>query len=88
MIATRGFHADAAARRQILEKGEHRRAAISDLAHREAAFRTGHNDRVLGDISTDIEHYGLGLHDVSPLTKLNGAGVEHTGVSLRSNRRS
>src|SRR5208282_2436103 len=42
----------------------------------------------LGDIGTDIEHYRLSLHDVSPMIKLRGAGVEHTGVSLRSNRRS
>jgi hypothetical protein len=88
MIATRRFHADAAARRQAPEKGKHRGALISDLAHREAAFRTGHHDLILGDIGTDIEHYRWGLHDVFPLTKLRGAGVEHTGVSLRSNRRS
>jgi hypothetical protein len=88
MVATRGFHTDAAARRQTLEKGKHRGSLISDLAHWEAAFRTGRHDLVLGDIGADIKHYGWSLHDVSPLTKLRGAGVEHTGVSLRSNRRS
>ena len=88
MIGAGGFHADAAAGGQTLEKGQHRSALISDLAHREASFRTGHHDRVLRDIGADIEHCGWGLHDVPPLTKLNGAGVEHTCVSLRSNRRS
>jgi hypothetical protein len=88
VIDTGGFHADAAARRQPLEKGQHRRALISHLAHGEAAFRTGHDDRVLADIHADVEHCGWGLHDVPPLTKLNDVGVEHTCVSLRSNRRS
>jgi len=62
MIATRGFHADAAACRQTLEKGKQRSALISDLAHGEAAFGTGHHDLILGDIGTNIEHYGWGLH--------------------------
>jgi len=88
MVATGGFHTDAAARRQTLEKGKQRSAPISDLANGEAAFGTGHHDLILGDIGTDIEHYGWGLHNVSPLTKLDGAGVEHTCVSLHSNRRS
>ena len=88
VMGTGGFHADAAARRQTLEKGQRCGALISDLARGEAPFRTGHHDRVLGNIGADIEHCGWGLHDVPPLTKLNGAGVEHTCVSLRSNRRS
>jgi hypothetical protein len=54
------------------------------------AFRetSWNHDLVLGDIGTDIEHYRWGLHDVFPMIELRGAGVEHTGVSLRSNRRS
>jgi hypothetical protein len=88
VVGAGGFHADAAACRQTLEKGKYRGTLISDLAYRQAAFRTGHHDLVLGDIGTDIEHYRWGLHDVFPMIKLRGAGVEHTGVSLRSNRRS
>jgi hypothetical protein len=88
MVATSGFHTDAAARRQTLEKGKHCGSLISDLTHWEASFRTGRHDLVLGDVGADIKHYGWSLHDVSPLTKLRGAGVEHTGVSLHSNRRS
>src|SRR5262252_8969011 len=70
MIATRGFHADAAAHRQTLEKGKHRGVLISDLTYGKAAFRTGHHDLVLGDIDTDIEHYRWGLHEVFPMIKL------------------
>ena len=88
VIDTGGFHTDAAARRQTLEPGQHPRALIGHLAHGKASFRTRHHDRVLGDIGADIEHCGWDLHDVPPLTKLNGAGVEHTCVRLRSNRRS
>jgi hypothetical protein len=66
MIATGGFHADAAARGQTFEKGQQRSTLISDLAHREASFRTGHHDLALGDIGADIEYYGWGLHDVRP----------------------
>jgi hypothetical protein len=77
-----------AARRQALEKGKYSSALISDFAHGEAAFRAGHHDLFLGHIGTDIGHYGWSLHDVFPMIKLRGAGVEHTGVSLRSNRRS
>jgi hypothetical protein len=33
MIATSGFHTDAAARRQTLEKGKHRGSLIRDLTH-------------------------------------------------------
>jgi hypothetical protein len=88
MIAPCRFDADAATRREPLEKGKQCRPLISDLAHGEAAFRTGHYDLVLGNVGADIAHYFWGLHDVFPLTKLRGAGMEHTGVSLRSNRRS
>src|SRR5271166_5958771 len=88
VIGTGGFHADTATRRRPLEKGKQCRPLIGDLAHRETSFRTGHHDLVLGDIGTDIAHYRWGLHDVFPMIKLRGAGVEHTGVSLRSNRRS
>src|SRR5262252_8929 len=76
MIGTGRFHPNAAARGQTLEKGQHRGALVSDLAHGEASFRTGHHDRVLGDIGANIEHSGWALHDVPPLTKLYGAGVE------------
>jgi hypothetical protein len=88
MITTRGFHTDAAAGRKTLEKGKYSSALISNFAHGEVAFRAGYHDLFLGDIGTDIGHYRWGLHDVFPMIKLRGAGVEHTGVSLRSNRRS
>ena len=45
-----------------------------------------HHDFVLADIGANMEHYGCCLHDLSPVITV--AGVEHTGVSLRSNRRS
>jgi hypothetical protein len=67
VIGTGSFHADAAARRQTLEKGQHRRALIGDFTYREASFRTGHHDGVLRDIGADIEHCGWGLHDVPPV---------------------
>jgi hypothetical protein len=65
MISTCGFHADATARRQTLEKGKHRSALIGHLTHGEASFGTSHHDAVLGDIGTDIEQRGRGLHDVA-----------------------
>lgn len=64
------------------------RALISDLPHWKAAFRTGCHNLFLGDIGTDIEHYRWGLHDVFTVIQLRGAGVKHTDVSLRSDRRS
>ena len=88
MIGTGGFHADAAACGQALEKGQQRGALIREGACWKASLRTGNDDLVLGDIGADVEYSGWGLHDVSPMIKLKGAGVEHTCVSLRSNRRS
>ena len=39
-------------------------------------------------LAYNLEWFDGRFHDVPPLTKLDGAGVEHTCVSLRSNRRS
>ena len=59
-----------------LEKGQQRGALIGELACRKTSIRTGHDDLVLGDIGTDIEYLGWGLHDVSPMIKMKGAGVD------------
>jgi hypothetical protein len=69
-------------------KGKYGGSLISDLTHWEASFRTGRHDLVLGDVGADIKHHSWSLHGVSPLTKLRGAGVDHAGMSLHSNRRS
>ena len=76
VIDAGGFHADAAAWRQALEKGQQRRALIRELAHWKASLRTGHHDLVLGDIGTDIKYLGWGLHDMSPMVKMKVAGVD------------
>jgi len=55
---------------------------------RDAAFIIDANRLHLGDIGAYVEYFGWGLHDVSPMIKIKDAGVEHTCVSLRSNRRS
>src|SRR6185503_4960808 len=88
MVGAGGFHADAAACRQALEKGPQGNALIRECARREPCLRTGHDDLVLGDIGADVKYFGWGLHDVSPKITIKDAGVEHTCVSLRSNRRS
>jgi hypothetical protein len=71
-----GFHADAAACRQALEKGQQCGALVREFAYWKASLRTGHDDLVLGDIGANIEYYGWGLHEVSPMTKIKGAGVD------------
>ena len=76
VIDAGGFHADATACRQTLEKGQQRGALIREFAYRKASFRTGHDDLVLGDIGADIEYFGWGLHDVSPMIKMKVAGVD------------
>jgi len=76
MIDAGGFHADAAAWRQALEKGPQRGALIREFAHWKASLRTGHDNLVLGDIGADIEYLGWSLHDVSPMIKIKVAGVD------------
>jgi|ERR1035437_3557276 hypothetical protein len=71
-----GFHADATAFRQALEKGQQCGALVRELAHWKTSLRTSRHDLVLGDIGTDIEFFGLGLHDGSPMIKMKVAGVD------------
>src|SRR5450759_1299603 len=61
---------------QALEKGQQRGALIREFARWQAALRTGHDDLALGDIGADIKCLGWGLHDVSPMIKIKGAGVD------------
>ena len=75
-------------RREHLARARELLHVVPAAIEPEPSFRTGHHHRVLRDIDSDIEHRGWALHDVPPLTKLNGAGVDHTCVRLRSNRRS
>ena len=75
MVATRRFHADAAACRQALEQRAQLGAAVAHLAPRECAFGTCDDDFVLAHVGADIHCYGWGLHDVPPVATLETAGV-------------